>query len=55
MVSSAGPPDGRPSTGQPANRGPDAGLQDDGRYGRRDIPGIAAVIQGCALWTLAWD
>jgi hypothetical protein len=35
--------------------GPDAGLEDDGRYGRRDIPGIAAVTQGCALWTLAWD
>lgn len=35
--------------------GPDAGLEDDGRYGRSDIPGIAAVIQGSALWTLAWD
>jgi hypothetical protein len=35
--------------------GPDAGVEDDGRYGLTDIPGIAAALPGSPVWTLSWD
>ena len=35
--------------------GPDAGMEDDDRYGVSEIPGHAAVLVDSPVWTLTWD
>jgi hypothetical protein len=35
--------------------GPDAGLEDDDKYGLTEIRDIAAALIDAPVWTLAWD